>query len=44
MSFTVTFASTITAITNTPHPDGMWGKIYKMIEFLALVTNKTKQP
>lgn len=39
----VTLASTITAITDTPKDMGLKRKIYKIIEFLALVTEKTKQ-
>ena len=39
----VTLASTITAVTDTPSDISMQGKIYKIIEFLALVNDKTKQ-
>jgi hypothetical protein len=39
----VTLASTITAITDTPSDTSLRGKIYKIIEFFALVTEKTKQ-
>jgi hypothetical protein len=36
-------ASAITALTDTPHDDNFVKKFYKVIEFLALVTAKTKQ-
>ena len=39
----VTLASTITAVTDTPSDDNLKGKIYKIIEFLALVNDRTKQ-
>lgn len=39
----VTIASGITAITNTPPNTTFRGKLYKIIEFFALVTEKTKQ-
>ena len=39
----VTLASTITAITDTPSDNSLKRKIYKIIEFFALVTEKTKQ-
>ncbi len=39
----VTLASTITAITDTPSDTSIKSKIYKLIEFLALVNDKTKQ-
>ena len=39
----VTIASTVTAITDTPSDNSFKGKLYKIIELLALVTQKTKQ-
>lgn len=39
----VTIASAITATTNTPKDDNIVGKIYKIIEFFALVNDKVKQ-
>jgi hypothetical protein len=39
----VTLASTITAVTDTPADTSIKSKIYKIIEFLALVNEKTKQ-
>lgn len=39
----VTLASTITAVTDTPSDTSIKSKIYKLIEFLALVNDKTKQ-
>lgn len=39
----VTVASTITAFTNTPPDTTLQGKLYKLIELMALVTEKTKQ-
>lgn len=36
-------ASAVTALTNTPKDDTFVKKFYKVIEFLALVTAKTKQ-
>ncbi|MFT6072736.1 MAG: hypothetical protein ACJARD_001737 [Alphaproteobacteria bacterium] len=43
MTSLIAVASTITAVTNTPSHDGIKGYIYKIIEFLALVTDRTKQ-
>jgi hypothetical protein len=42
-SYVITGMSIITASTNTPKDDGVIGKIYKIIEFFALVNDKTKQ-
>jgi hypothetical protein len=39
----VTLASSVTALTNTPPKTSFQGKLYKIIELLALVTDKTKQ-
>jgi hypothetical protein len=39
----VTGASVITAGTRTPAPTTFWGKVYKVIEFLALVWSKAKE-
>ena len=36
-------ASIITAMTPTPHDDKFLGKLYKIIETLALVVGKAKQ-
>ena len=36
-------ASAVTALTSTPKDDTFVRKFYKVIEFLALVTAKTKQ-
>jgi hypothetical protein len=36
-------ASIITAMTKTPHDDNIVGKLYKVIETLALVVGKAKQ-
>ncbi len=38
----VVLCSVIVAGTNTPNPNTKIGKIYKIIEFLALVFGKTK--
>ena len=38
----VTIASVITASTDTPKPDTWLGKLYKILEILALVLGKTK--
>jgi hypothetical protein len=39
----VTIASVVTAHTDTPAPDTWLGKVYKVLEILALVYGKTKQ-
>jgi hypothetical protein len=39
----ISFASVVTAITPTPNDNYVLGKIYKVIEFLALVNKRTKQ-
>jgi hypothetical protein len=39
----VTFASLITANTDTPDPATWLGKAYRIIEILAIVYGKTKQ-
>jgi|GEM_PF-3918495 len=39
----VAMASTITAVTNTPTDGGIKGILYRIVEFLAIVTEKTKQ-
>jgi len=39
----VTGASIITAGTRTPSPTSIWGKLYKVIEFFALLFGKAKQ-
>lgn len=36
-------ASAIVAATGTPPENSTWGKVYKVIEFIAGVTEKTKQ-
>lgn len=38
----IALASAITAVTGTPSPDTKLGKLYKIIEILALVVNKAK--
>ena len=38
----VVIASLIVAGTKTPDPDSKLGKIYKLIEFLAIVVGKAK--
>jgi hypothetical protein len=40
---TVTLASTIAAITPTPKQGSKLGKLYKIIDFLALNVGKAKQ-
>lgn len=42
-SYIIATMSVITATTNTPKDDGVVGKIYKVIEFFALVNDKAKQ-
>lgn len=42
-SYIVTAMSFITATTNTPQSNGVLGKMYKVIEFFALVNDKVKQ-
>lgn len=39
----VTIASVITASTDTPKPETFLGKLYKVLEILALVIGKTKK-
>lgn len=39
----VTIASVVTAGTRTPDPATPLGKVYSVIEILALVTGRTKQ-
>lgn len=39
----VTIASIVTAATPTPAPDTTLGKIYKLIEVLALVIGRAKR-
>jgi hypothetical protein len=38
----VTVASAICAITPTPNPTTKWGKIYMILEFLAINIGKAK--
>jgi hypothetical protein len=42
-SYIITATSVITATTSTPKDDGVVAKLYKVIEFFALVNNKAKQ-
>lgn len=42
-SYIVTGMSIITATTNTPQGNSLLGKVYKLIEFFALVNDKVKQ-
>ena len=39
----VTAASIFTAFTDTPDPSTRWGKVYRVIEAVALVTERAKQ-
>lgn len=39
----VTIASFITGFTDTPKDDGIVKKLYKVVEFFAIVNEKTKQ-
>jgi hypothetical protein len=39
----VTIASIVTTATDTPAPETLLGKMYKILEVLALVIGKTKQ-
>lgn len=39
----VTIASFITGFTDTPKDDGVIKQLYKIIEFFAIVNEKTKQ-
>ncbi len=39
----VSVASVITAATETPKPETFLGKLYKVLELLALVVGKAKQ-
>jgi hypothetical protein len=39
----VTAASLFTALTPTPDPNTTWGKVYRVIEMAALLTQKAKQ-
>ncbi len=43
LTYIVTIASLITGFTNTPKDDNVLSKAYKIIEVLAIVTNKAKQ-
>jgi hypothetical protein len=36
-------ASLFVAATPTPHPDSRWGRVYQLIEWVAIVTRNTKQ-
>lgn len=38
----VTIASIVTTATDTPAPETLLGKLYKILEVLALVIGKTK--
>jgi hypothetical protein len=39
----VTIASILTSATETPRPESILGKLYKILEVLALVIGKAKQ-
>ena len=41
--FIITLASIITALTPTPKDDAWVGKVYKFIEWTALVVGKAKE-
>lgn len=43
VSLVSTVASGIVALTPTPHPDTAWGRVYQVVELLAMVTKNTKQ-
>ena len=38
----IALASAICAVTPTPPPDTFWGKVYKVIEVLAINVGKAK--
>jgi hypothetical protein len=38
-----TAASLFVAVTPTPHPDTPWGRVYQLVEWVAIVTRNTKQ-
>lgn len=38
----VILCSIVVAGTKTPDPNTIWGKLYRVVEFLALVVGKTK--
>lgn len=42
-SAAVTIASVVTAATDTPPPETILGKLYRVLELLALVVGKAKQ-
>tara|TARA_R100000149_G_scaffold40436_1_gene15652 strand:+ start:177 stop:383 length:207 start_codon:yes stop_codon:yes gene_type:complete len=39
----ITLASIITALTPTPKDDALLGKVYKVVEWCALVVGKAKE-
>lgn len=39
----ISLASLIVATTNTPEPKGVYGTLYRILEMLALVTQRAKQ-
>lgn len=39
----VTITSAICALTPTPDPSTTWGKVYRAIEYAALIVGKAKQ-
>lgn len=39
----ISAASVLTGFTSTPAPNTVWGRIYSVIEALAVVTDKAKQ-
>lgn len=43
MTKVISVASFITATTPTPNPKSVIGKIYKIIEYFALVNHKVKE-
>lgn len=44
MTKVISVASIVTATTPTPHSKTILGRIYKVIEYFALVNNKVKSP